>query len=78
MGVENDLCLCGHDRGQHQHLLGTEIRYPWLKCACPTFRERYFSRITKLAGELELTLKVSQQTIEPLYSLSDTNLWRYR
>jgi hypothetical protein len=25
MGVENDLCVCGHDRGQHQHLLGTKV-----------------------------------------------------
>jgi len=40
MGEENDLCVCGHARIHHQHLLGTEIRYPCLKCACPTFRKR--------------------------------------
>jgi len=27
MGLENDLCVCGHDRDQHQHLLGTKVRY---------------------------------------------------
>jgi len=40
MGQENDLCVCGHPRDQHQHLLGTEVRYPCLKCACPSFRKR--------------------------------------
>ena len=35
-----DLCVCGHDRENHQHLLGTKLRYPCQKCTCPSFRER--------------------------------------
>jgi len=40
MGIESDLCVCGHGRGQHQHLLGTKVRYPCLQCTCANFRER--------------------------------------
>jgi len=40
MAEYSDLCICGHDRIQHQHFLGTKVRYPCLKCTCPNFRER--------------------------------------
>lgn len=41
MVIENDLCVCGHDRGQHQHLLEKKVRYPCLQCPCPNFRDSY-------------------------------------
>ena len=34
----SDLCVCGHDRENNQHLLGMKSRYPCLKCPCPSFR----------------------------------------
>jgi len=40
MNEQDDLCFCGHSRGQHQHLLGTKIRYPCLQCTCADFRQR--------------------------------------
>jgi hypothetical protein len=39
MQQEIDFCICGHPREQHQHLLGTEVRYPCLQCPCPNFRK---------------------------------------
>lgn len=35
MVEESDLLICGHVRIHHQHLLGTNIKYPCLKCDCP-------------------------------------------
>jgi len=40
MTVENDLCVCGHQREHHQQLLGAKVRYPCLQCTCANFRER--------------------------------------
>lgn len=40
MEEENNLCVCGHCRTHHQHLLGTKVRYPCLKCDCPNFARR--------------------------------------
>lgn len=37
---KTDLCVCGHDRQDHPHLLGTEVKYPCLKCTCPGFSAR--------------------------------------
>jgi len=40
MEEDHHLCVCGHIRGQHRHLLATEIRYPCLQCTCPNSRKR--------------------------------------
>jgi len=51
-------CVCGHDREDHQHLLGTKLRYPCLKCPCPSFRKRLKSYRNVLLFDYYITLRV--------------------